>query len=277
MADGVRATNAAVGGYDPHSKVFVTPAVFTALRRLDRFLLIGATLVFWEASVRLGWLDPQTLPAPSAVVRSLLAMAAQGTLWTDLGASLLRVSVGFLFALAIGLASGLLCARWALAGRLVIPIIELLRPISVIAWIPLAILWFGLGDRPAWFLICLGCFFPIFTNTYLGARSVDPVLVNVSRCVGASRTLFLRRVLLPSVVPYVIAGMRVGLGVGWMCVIAAELMAAQSGLGYMIQISRTMMDTDRVIAGMVLIGLAGFSMNWAMMLLEQYFMRWKSS
>jgi len=276
MADGTRTANAAVGRYDAQSRVFVTPAIFVALRSFDRFLLIGAILIVWESSVRLAWVDPQTLPAPSAVMRSLAEMAAQGTLWTDLGASLLRVSVGFVFALVIGLASGLLCARWALAGRLVIPIVELLRPISVIAWIPIAILWFGLGDRPAWFLICLGCFFPIFTNTYLGARSIDPVLVNVSRCVGASRMLFLRRVLLPSVVPYVIAGMRVGLGVGWMCVIAAELMAAQSGLGYMIQISRTMMDTNRVIAGMVLIGLAGFSMNWMMMLLERHFLRWKS-
>jgi NitT/TauT family transport system permease protein/sulfonate transport system permease protein len=263
------------GQLEPGGRNIALSVWTTLANNADRLLIVGSFLLAWELSTDLGWISGQLAPPPSAIGRALGQMAQSGELWSDLAASLARVTIGFALATVAGISLGIACAQWAFAARIVVPLVELLRPISVIAWIPLAILWFGLGDRPAWFLIFLGSFFPIFTNTYVGAQSIDPVFVNVARCVGASRLLYVRKVLLPSVVPYVVAGMRVGLGVGWMCVIAAELIAAQSGLGYMIQIARTMLDTERVMAGMLIIGLAGFAMNTLMLIAERRFMRWK--
>jgi len=150
----------------------------------------------------------------------------------------------------------------------------LIRPISVIAWIPIAILWFGLGDRSAWFLIFLGSFFPIFTNTYFGVRSVQPIHIQVAQCLGAGRWLFLREVL-PSALPYILSGMRIGLGTGWTCVIAAELITASSGLGYMIQVARAMIETEKVLGGMVIIGAIGFAMNYLMGAIERRLTLWR--
>ena len=137
------------------------------------------------------------------------------------------------------------------------------------ACIPFDILWFVLGDRPAWFLIALGAFFPIFTSTYDGARSLSDVYVRVAQCFGAPQGLFVRKVLLPATLPHILTGMRIGLGTGWTCVIAAELVSATSGLGYMIQLARTTIETEKVLAGMMVIGMVGFFMNGVMLLLER--------
>ena len=162
----------------------------------------------------------------------------------------------------------------AYAAAVAIPLVELMRPISVLAWIPLAILWFGLGDHSAWFIIFLGSFFPIFTNTYLGCvfggahpypggamLRREPMAVFSPGDVSLGAALHHRRP-------------RVGLGVGWTCVIAAELIAATSGLGYMIQLARTMIETEKVMAGMIVIGVIGFLMNSGMLWLERRFIRW---
>ncbi|SDT23028.1 ABC transporter permease [Bradyrhizobium canariense] len=244
------------------------------LARLKHLILIPIIFLIWELGVRLHWIDGNILPAPSATIRALIDLAEAGYLWRDVEASVLRVTIGFGLAAVAAISLGLALGIWRSAAAYILPIIELLRPISVLAWIPLAILWFGLGDHSAWFIIFLGSFFPIFTNTYLGARSVALIHLQVAQCFGAGRWLFLRRVMFPSALPYIIAGLRVGLGVGWTCVIAAELIAATSGLGYMIQLARTMIETEKVMAGMIVIGVIGFVMNSGMHWLERRFIRW---
>lgn len=238
-----------------------------------RFVLIPILLAGWEIAVRAGGLNGDLVPPPSAVLRALHDLAASGMLWEDIGASIQRVTIGFLAAAAVGVASGLLLGRVRRLAFYVLPLVDLVRPISVIAWIPLAILWFGLGDRPAWFIIALGAFFPIFSNAYLGAVSVAEIHLRVARCFGAGRWLTLRKVLLPSALPYILTGLRVGLGVGWMCVIAAELISSTSGLGYLIQLARTTIETEKVLAGMVVIGLVGLCMNGIMLGLERALVR----
>jgi ABC-type nitrate/sulfonate/bicarbonate transport system permease component len=244
------------------------------LTRLKHIVAIPLIFLAWELAVRLHWINGDILPAPSATLHALIDLAQAGYLWRDISASVLRVCIGFGFAAVIGVALALALGIWQSAAVYILPVIELVRPISVLAWIPLAILWFGLGDHSAWFIIFLGSFFPIFTNTYLGARSVAPIHRQVAQCFGASRWLYLRRVMFPSALPYIIAGLRVGLGVGWTCVIAAELIAATSGLGYMIQLARTMIETEKVMAGMIVIGVIGFIMNSGMLWLERRFVRW---
>jgi ABC-type nitrate/sulfonate/bicarbonate transport system permease component len=245
-----------------------------ALGHLKHLTPIPVILVLWELGVRLHWINGNIVPAPSATLHALFELAAAGYLWRDVGASVLRVTIGFSFAAFAAISLGLALGIWRNAAAYILPVIELIRPISVLAWIPLAILWFGLGDHSAWFIIFLGSFFPIFTNTYLGACSVAPIHIQVAQCFGAGRWLFLRQVMFPSALPYIIAGLRVGLGVGWTCVIAAELIAATSGLGYMIQLARTMIETENVMAGMIVIGIIGFIMNSGMLWLERRFIRW---
>ncbi len=255
-----------------------TPAIVyrivASLGRLKHLMLIPIIFIIWEAGVRLGWINGNIMPAPSATLSALVDLAKAGYLWRDIAASVLRVTVGFSLAAFAAISLGLALGIWRGAADYILPVVELIRPISVLAWIPLAILWFGLGDHSAWFIIFLGSFFPIFTNTYLGARSVAPIHLQVAQCFGASRWLFLRRVMFPTALPYIIAGLRVGLGVGWTCVIAAELIAATSGLGYMIQLARTMIETEKVMAGMIVIGIIGFIMNSGMLWLERRFIRW---
>jgi ABC-type nitrate/sulfonate/bicarbonate transport system permease component len=235
-----------------------------------RYLLpIPFLLIAWELAARLGYINANLFPPPTAIARALSDLASTGMLWRDVLASIIRVSVGFSIAATVGTGLGLLLGRLNGVARYVLPLVELIRPISVIAWIPIAILWFGLGDKPAWFLIALGAFFPIFTNAYDGARSLADVYVRVSRCFGAPRWLFIRQVLIPATLPHIMTGLRIGLGTGWTCVIAAELISATSGLGYMIQLARTTIETEKVLAGMVVIGLIGFAMNALMLLVER--------
>lgn len=241
------------------------------------FLLVPLLLLAWELGVRTGLVNPNLFPPPSAIFAALRDLSEAGMLWGDALASVTRVSIGFTFAALAGISLGLLLGRAPRLAAYLMPLIEMIRPISVIAWIPITILWFGLGDRPAWFIIALGAFFPIFTNTYLGARSVSELHVRVARCFGAGRVVFLRKVLLPSALPYILAGLRIGLGAGWMCVIAAELISATSGLGYMIQMARTTIETEKVLAGMVVIGFIGFAMNSAMLWLERVLTRGRSA
>jgi ABC-type nitrate/sulfonate/bicarbonate transport system permease component len=248
--------------------------IMPALGHLRHLIAIPVIFIVWELGVRLQWINGNIMPAPSATLHALYQLAEAGYLWRDIGASVLRVTIGFSLAAVAAISLGLALGIWRSAAAYILPVIELIRPISVLAWIPLAILWFGLGDHSAWFIIFLGSFFPIFTNTYLGARSVAPIHIQVAQCFGTSRWLFLRRVMFPSALPYIIAGLRVGLGVGWTCVIAAELIAATSGLGYMIQLARTMIETENVMAGMIVIGVIGFIMNSGMLWLERRFIRW---
>ena len=250
--------------------------ILATLKGVQKFALAFGLVFLWEAASRVGLININLFPAPSSVLAAIVHLAQLGVLWSDIQASVIRVTMGFLIASAISMTIAVVLAR---SDRLVVyfmPIVELLRPISVIAWIPLAILWFGLGDKPAWFIIFLGAFFPIFTNTYVGMRSVEAIHLQAAECLGAGRWLFVREVLIPSALPFILTGMRIGLGVGWMCVIAAEMIAAQSGLGYMIQLARVLIETERVIGGMVVIGVVGFTMNYLMLRLERKLTPWRA-
>ena len=250
--------------------------ILATLKGVQKFALAFGLVLLWEAASRVGLININLFPAPSSVLAAIVHLAQLGVLWSDIQASVIRVTMGFLIASAISMTIAVVLARSDRLAVYFMPIVELLRPISVIAWIPLAILWFGLGDKPAWFIIFLGAFFPIFTNTYVGMRSVEAIHLQAAECLGAGRWLFIREVLIPSALPFILTGMRIGLGVGWMCVIAAEMIAAQSGLGYMIQLARVMIETERVIGGMVVIGIVGFAMNYLMLRLEHKLTPWRA-
>jgi ABC-type nitrate/sulfonate/bicarbonate transport system permease component len=228
---------------------------------------IAGLLLIW--SVASGALNPVLLPYPSAVLEAYGELFADGSLMRDMGASLTRVFGGFAIAASIAPPLALvLASSWTLRC-LVLPIVTLIRPIPPIAWIPLAILWFGLGNPPSYFITALAAFFPIFLNSFAGGQALEPEHVNAARSLGARRGSLLLYVMLPSALPHITTGLRIGLGQAWMAVVTAELVAAQSGLGFMIQASRLNLETSRVLVGMTLIGILGASMTASLSMIER--------
>jgi ABC-type nitrate/sulfonate/bicarbonate transport system permease component len=224
-----------------------------------RSLALLAVLIaaWWYVSTQI--LDRTTralLPPPQAIVTAASELVRTGDLWRHLRDSLTREIVAFLWALSavpLGIAMG----WWKRVEAQVDPIVEMLRPVPPLAWIPLSILWFGVGDTQNEFIIFLGCFFPILVNTVAGVKGIEPNLVRAARCLGAGERQTLWRVVLRAALPQIITGIRVGLGVGWMALVAAELVGASSGLGFLINDARSVLRTDYVIVGMATIGIVG--------------------
>lgn len=232
--------------------------------RLRRLGLLAFLVALWALGSTF-LLDRSTralLPPPQEVAVAAWELAKSGDLWKHTKDSLKRELVAFLWAtLAIPL--GIAMGWWRAVEDQVDPIVEFLRPVPPLAWIPLSILWFGVGDTQNQFIIFLGCFFPILLNTIAGVKGVEPNLVRAARCLGAGEARVLWRVVLRAALPHIITGIRVGLGVGWMALVAAELVGANSGLGFLINDARTVLRTDYVIVGMATIGVVGLAIDWA--------------
>src|SRR5450631_1248268 len=234
-------------------------------------LLIG---VWWLA---VGVTKSAIFPTPWQVVTGTLELARDGTLRDDIGASLTRVGVGFLLAVAIAVPLGLWMGWVAGAYSTLNPVFQILRPISPIAWIPMAILWFGVGNESPIFLIFMSSVFPMVVQTTAGVHTIERRYLRAAENFGVSRSTLFLQVIIPAVLPQIIVGMRIGLGVAWLVVVAAEMIALRSGLGYLIIDSRNAGNRyDLVIAGMIVIGLIGLLLDGAMRLLERHkSVRWR--
>lgn len=248
-------------------------------------------LVLWQALSSYGIVDPKILPSPLAVLvkwleylmpsepfdaakSGYLAWLFSGELIGDATASLYRVGTGFIIGSVLALPFGLLMGANDAIYRLFNPLFQVLRPIPPIAFIPLSILWFGLGNPPAIFLIIIGAFFPVLMNTIAGVRQVDGIYIRAAQNLGAGQwTLFLR-VMLPAALPYILAGMRIGIGTAFIVVIVSEMIAVNSGLGYRILEAREFFWSDKIIAGMISIGLLGFAIDTGMNQLNRHLLKW---
>lgn len=238
---------------------------------------IALFLVLWTiASVLMG--NPVLLPDPAAVVEGFFSLLRDGTLISDVGASMRRVLGGFAIAACLAVPLALLMVFSRPVGLLLSPIVTFLRPIPPIAWIPIAILWFGIGDPPSYFITAVAAFFPIFINSYAGGHSVRPEHVHAARSLGARPGALFARIYLPSAMPMIATGLRIGLGQSWMAVVTAELIAAHSGLGYMIQANRLALETGLVLVGMCVIGLLGAGMSVLLEIFERrVLVPWKTT
>ena len=219
----------------------------------------------------------ENFPGPVEVFNVLIKDTNYNELLLDMFSSLSRVFVGLIIAIFLGVLLGVGLATLGSLGMYLSNYIEFFRPISPIAWIPIAIIWFGIGEASSYFIIFLAAFFPIFTNTFTGARSVNHIHNMLAQSMLLSRVQYLKHILFPSATPQIITGVRIGLGFAWMAVIASEMVAAQSGLGYMIQINRLLMNTEKVIIGMIVIGIIGFIMNKMALLLEVKLIPWQGN
>jgi NitT/TauT family transport system permease protein len=208
-------------------------------------------------------------PTPWQVVTGTVELIKDGTLWMDIGASLMRVGVGFSLAVLVAVPLGLWLGWVKRAYSTLNPLFQILRPISPIAWIPIAILWFGVGDVSPIFLIFISSVFPMIVQTTAGVHTIERRYLHAAQNFGVSRYTLFRRVVIPAVLPQIIVGMRIGLGVAWLVVVAAEMIALRSGLGYLIMDSRNAGNRyDLVIAAMIIIGLIGLLLDGVMRLLE---------
>jgi NitT/TauT family transport system permease protein len=249
----------------------------------------AVVIAIWQAVTMLGWVNPQVLPSPLAVVQkwiayllplqphtegSWLAWAVSGELIVDSLGSLYRVVVGFAIGAGLALPLGLAMGASQHVYAWFNPLVQLLRPIPPIAYIPLSILWFGLGNPPAVFLISLGAFFPVLMNTIAGVRQVDGIYLRAARNLGAGgRTMFMR-IILPAAVPYILSGVRIGIGTAFIVVIVSEMIAVNNGLGFRILEAREYFWSDKIMAGMITIGMLGLAIDVGMNRLNNHLLRW---
>lgn len=239
-----------------------------------------ALLIFWHvATIGQAY---SLIPPPREVGLALYDLAFGGinddafslTLHQHLLASVTRVYGGFALALSIALPLGLLIGRVPFVRELLDPTIQLLRPVPVTAWLPLAMILFGLGPRSAVFLVFLGAFYPILINTVFGVRSVDPRLFEAAAMLGCQGTAQFFKVVLPAALPAIFTGLRLGLGFAWVVIVVGEMTGVPTGLGALIMESRQLSRTEIVISGMVVIGLAGFISDRIVLMLGQRLLRW---
>ncbi|MBL8838868.1 MAG: ABC transporter permease [Alphaproteobacteria bacterium] len=225
------------------------PVVFAAL-----------VAAWWLASV-LELAPPFLLPAPDVVFATARDLALDGTLFRHLQVSLLRIAAGFLGATAIALPLAVAFGLWPAFARSLDPLVEFLRHVPPLALIPLLILWLGIGEAQKLAVIILAAFFPIFLNAGTGIAQCDPKLVEVGRVCGLGRAAIVRRIVLPAALPAILVGLRLGFGYSWRALVGAELIAASSGLGYMIVNAENLARTDIVIVGILAIGLLGVALD----------------
>src|SRR3954447_4882028 len=227
---------------------------------------IAAVLVLWHV-MAVAYDLQQILPPPLSVARNVINTLTLNydqrwlygpNIYEHLLSSFARAITGFTLAAAIAIPLGLVVGRIRAVREFVDPVIRSLYPIPGIAWIPLAILWFGLGNTAVVFVVFIAEFFPLYFNTEAGARNINPILVDAARCFGAKRLTLLRRVILPASIPYIITGMRIALGGAWRMIVAGEMLASQSGIGSILMESRYQFRATDLMMAMILISIVGY-------------------
>ena len=232
-------------------------------RKILPFILPIVILIFWYLITDgLNLVEPYVLPSPIDVLNSAINIIQSGKLLQNTVDTLFKVFSGLILASIVAIPLGILLGWYQTLEDLASFVISILRPIPPVAWIPFSILWFGIGTVPAVFIIFMGCVFPILVYTMDGVKRTDKVLIESAQTLGANDWNVLKRVILPSAVPYVISGLKVGVGIALMCTISAEMIGSSSGLGYMILTATNLFDPGTTVVGMLVIGLIGLVLDY---------------
>ena len=241
-------------------------------------MILPLLVIFlWWWGSRSGWWSAFLLPGPFTVLKSFFTLSKSGELATHVTASLLRIAKGFSASATFALTLAFVCGLYRPILRQISPLLELLRHIPPMATIPMLILWFGIGEASKLVIIVMATFFPIFLNTVQGLSQSDKRLIEVAACFGYSKVQTLRRVVVPGALPYIFTGMRLGLGYSWRSLIAAELVAASSGLGYMILDAEQLSRPDVIMVGILVIGCLGSVIDLAFSRLSAHFSMYGST
>jgi NitT/TauT family transport system permease protein len=222
-----------------------------------------ALVVLWQGLALIA-ADEHIFPKPSTVLTSLYEMLKDGSIIKHAVASLFRVTAGFYLSIIIGLPVGVMLGWWRASNVMLNPVIQFLRPISPLAWIPLAMVWFGIGELPAVFLIFLASVFPLIVSTVAAVHKIRPTYFYVAANFNFSKSEVVMKIIIPGILPAVLTALRISVGIAWLVVVAAEMIAVKSGLGYLILDSRNGLQMDRVIAAMIFIGAIGLVLDFIM-------------
>lgn len=247
----------------------------------NRDRLIGlaspiALLLLWEAAADFGWVDARFFPAPSTIAGTFLHLARSGELWANLAASLTRLFWGFLIGAGPALLLGLAMGLYRPVRALVEPLVAATYPIPKSAILPLMLLVFGLGEASKIAMVALGVFYPVLINTVAGVLEIDRIHLDVGRNFGAGGWQTFRTIALPGAAPLIMAGIKLGVGLGLILIAIAEMIGAQSGIGYMIWNAWQLMSVDTMFVGLIVIAVLGFAFTWALDELERWLLPWKA-
>ncbi len=249
-----------------------------AVRRFALAVALPAGLALaWELAVRAGLSDGRLMPPPSRIWQEFAELARNGELYRHMVATLARVAVGFVLGTAAGTILGALAGYSSLTRRLIDPTLQGLRAVPSIAWIPLFILWLGIFETSKVALIAVGVFFPVYLGVMAGIMSVDRKIVEVGRAFRLSGFAMVRRILLPAVLPAYVVALRVGLGLGWMFVVAAEFMGASEGLGYLLIDGQQLGKPAQIVAAIVIFAVLGKTTDWLIELSTAPLLRWQDA
>lgn len=241
-------------------------------------LSLASLLLLWWAVTAVGLIEPLFLPSPQAVLARGWRLLGEGymdaSLWQHLGASLGRIGLGLLAAVLLAIPLGIAIGRNRIVRGIFDPLIEFYRPIPPLAYLPLIVIWCGIGELSKVLLIFLAIFAPIVIATATGVRNVDPTKLRAAQSLGATQAQLIRHVILPGALPEILTGVRIGLGVGWSTLVAAELIAAQRGLGFMVQSAAQFLVTDVVIFGILVIALIAFALELGLRALQRKLVPW---
>jgi len=241
-----------------------------------RVLSLVGLVVLWEIVARIGWVPVLFLPSPLGVLAEAGEMLRSGELLGHLAASLSRLLLGWALGAALGIVVGVAVGFFAMAEAVGTPVIAATFPIPKIALLPLLILWLGLGEPSKVAVIALGVFFPMAINTFTGVRQADPLLVRAAVAFGARRWSIIRKVVLPSALPMVFAGLRLGAGTALLLLVAAEMIAVESGIGFLVLHAGNLMQTTKLMVGIVVLSLLGVASHWGLARLERAAVPWRT-
>ena len=241
---------------------------------MGRLIVPLGLLAAWYASTASGLLKPYQLASPQAVVAELAGLAARGELVRDLWASLVRVFAGFAIALVLAIVLGSLVGGSRVAERAIEPTLQAVRAVPSLAWVPLILLWLGIGEPAKITLVAIGAFFPIYISLYSGIRSIDRKLIEVARVLGVRGLPLVARVLVPATLPELLVGARIGLTQAWLFLVAAELLAASRGIGFLLTEGQEIGRTDEILVAILLFALLGKLSELGMRALERRLTGW---
>lgn len=272
-----RSVSTPLGGAQPKKQTSLGGWLDRIPQSLHGLIVPLTIVIIWQVVSMLELLSPTLLPSPWSIARQFILLGSSGELFVHLGISLYRAALGFLLGSTAGLLIGLSTGLGKIVERTLDPSLQMLRAIPLLALIPLFILWFGVGEFSKILMISLGAFFPVFVNTFLGIRSVDQKLYEVSSILQYSKWQQLTQFIIPSALPNILLGIRLSLGVSWLVLVVAEMMATSAGIGYMIQDARAYSNTDIVFVGIIIFAIVGKSSDSIVRFLENKWLRWRDT
>lgn len=241
-----------------------------SIKKIINFVIgIALLVIVWQLLVMLGGYDETLFPSPTLVFASLVELLQDGTLLEHITVSLRRFAVGYLLAIIPAVFLGLILGRMLRTWQVIDPIVQVLRPVSPVAWSPFIVLWFGIGNVPAIVIIFIASFFPVLITTVNGVQKVEPDYIKIAENLEVNKLQLITKFIFPASFPTIVSGLRVAIGTAWIFLVAGEMVGSQSGLGFLIVDARNTLNLAQVLSGIVVIGLLGFCLDRMITLLER--------